>query len=157
MSRHARLLKAAARTTPVRWVMSKVLTPLDMKLRGTRFAPSTMGLDLPLCFVTTTGAKSGESRTVPLLFVSLEHGVIAVVASNFGSNHHPGWAYNLEAHPRATVEIDDERTVVVATRADDDETQSLWPLLDDVWPGYETYRSITQRDIKIFLLTPATD
>ncbi len=116
-----------------------------------------MGLDLPLCFITTTGARSGEPRTVPLLYVALDDGAKAVVASNFGTEHHPGWAYNLEAHPRATIEIDNTRTVVVARRADEGEAQRVWPLFDGVWPGYETYRSIAPRDIKIFLLTPATD
>lgn len=136
--------------------MSRTLAPLDMKLRGTRFAPSTLGLDLPLCFLTTTGARSGEPRTVPLLYVALDDGAVAVVASNFGTEHHPGWAYNLEAQPRATIEIDDARTVVVARHADEEEAQRLWPLFDGVWPGYETYRSTAPREIKIFLLTPAT-
>lgn len=156
MSIYERSLKRLSTTAWLRWTLSKIATPLDMKLKGTRFAPSRFGVDLPLCFLTTTGARSGESRTVPLLYVPREGGSKAVAATNFGTAHHPGWAYNLEAHSGASLEVDDETLSVVARRATETEMATLWPQFDGVWPGYESYRSIAPRDIKMFILEPTT-
>lgn len=139
----------------MRWLLWKVLTPLDLKLRNTRFAPSTLGMNSPLCYVTTTGRTSGKPRTVPLLYVTLEDSDIAVVATNFGTEHHPAWALNLEALPRAQVDIRGASHDVSARLATDEEVATVWPKFDRVWPGYEKYREIAPRDIKVFILTPA--
>jgi deazaflavin-dependent oxidoreductase (nitroreductase family) len=123
-----------------------------MKLKGTRFAPSTFAVDLPLCFLTTTGRKSGEPRTVPLFFVRTAQGFPVVVGSNFGQQSHPGWALNLQAVPAASLEIDGESFPILARLASEDEVTELWPLFDGIWPGYEEYREIAPRDIKVFVL-----
>lgn len=139
----------------MRWFLSKVLTPLDLKLRDTRFAPSTLGMRAPLCYLTTTGRRSGEPRTVPLLYVGLEDDEIAVVATNFGTEHHPAWALNLEATTLAQIDIDGTTRPVSARLATDEETTVIWPRFDRVWPGYEKYREIAPRDIKVFVLSPS--
>ena len=54
--------------------------------------------------LTTTGAKSGEPRTVPLVGVPVDGDDIAVIGTRWGSQHNPAWSYNLEAQPRAVVE-----------------------------------------------------
>lgn len=144
-----------SKTSGLRWVLSQMLTPLDVMLKGSRFAPSRFGLDLPLCFLTTTGRKTGEPRTVPLLFVTPLTGGHAVAATNFGRTSHPAWALNLEAEPQATLEADGETTRVVARRVDAQEILEIWPLFDGIWPGYEEYRKIAPRDIKVFVLTPS--
>ncbi len=135
-----------------RWVLSRILTPLDMKLKGTPFAPSTFGVDMPLCFLTTTGRKSGEERTVPLLYVTTPEDLPVVAATNFGQSLHPGWALNLEADSRALLEVDGRTRQVVAHRATPAQVIELWPLFDDIWPAYEEYRKIAPRDIKVFIL-----
>jgi deazaflavin-dependent oxidoreductase (nitroreductase family) len=123
-----------------------------MKLKGTRFAPSTLGVDFPLCFLTTTGRKSGVQRTVPLFFVRTPGGSPAIVATNFGQKGHPAWALNLDADPNASLEIEGQSSPVVARRGSDKEKAQLWALFDGFWPGYEGYREIAPRDIKVFIL-----
>ena len=136
--------------------MSKVLHPLDMRFKGTRFAPSTFGgTDVPLCFLTTTGRTSGQPRTVPLLYVPVDDGAVAVVATNFGRDHHPGWSANLTATPEATLEVDGVHRPVVARRAAEDEALSIWKRFDRIWPGYEKYREIAPRERRVFVLEPA--
>ena len=152
MGVYQRTLNKLSRTTSLRWVLSRAITTLDLKLKGTRFAPSTLGVDLPLCFLTTTGRKTGEQRVVPLLYVELPSGERAVAASNYGQKDHPAWALNLEATPEASLEIDSESRDVTARRASPEETATIWPLFDGVWPGYEKYREIAPRDIKVFVL-----
>lgn len=157
MNLYARTTRRLAKTRGMRWTMSKMLTPLDMRFKGTRFAPSRLAPETPLCFLTTTGRSSGEPRTVPLLYVPTADGEVAVVASNFGTRSHPGWAYNLETEPRAELEIDGDRRRVVARRASDGEATAIWPRFDAVWPGYEKYREIAPRDIKVFVLEPSNE
>jgi deazaflavin-dependent oxidoreductase (nitroreductase family) len=60
--------------------------------------------DVPLLLLTTTGAKSGQPHTTPLIY--LPYGDrLTVFASNSGAPTHPDWYYNLLALPMATVEV----------------------------------------------------
>lgn len=156
MNLYARVTRRLSKTRGMRWTMSKVLMPLDMRFKGTRFAPSQLAPGTPLCFLTTTGRSSGELRTVPLLYVPVSDGGIAVVATNFGTRNHPAWALNLEAEPTAELEIDGERRTVTSRRASNEETVRIWQRFDAVWPGYEKYREIAPRDIKVFVLEDAS-
>jgi deazaflavin-dependent oxidoreductase (nitroreductase family) len=147
-------MRRLGRTTAMRWTLSKVLTPLDMALRHTRYAPSRFGLGAPLCFLTTSGRRSGAPRTVPLLYVPFGGDALAVAATNFGQVGHPGWSHNLESNPRAELEIDGVTRLVIGRRADAHESAHVWPRLDAIWPAYETYRNLARRDIKVFILEP---
>lgn len=147
-------MRRLSRTAWFRKLLSRVLTPLDMRLRNTRFAPSNFGVDFPLCYLTSSGRRSGKPRTVPLLYVRTDDGP-AVVATNFGTEHHPGWSYNLDADPAAVLEIDEKSVDVMAHRLSRADSESLWPAFDQVWPGYEVYRTIAPRDIKMYVLKPA--
>lgn len=155
MNLYVRTMRGISRTSGMRWFMRTMQPTLDIKLKGTRFAPSTFGgVNTPLCYLTTTGRKSGEPRTVPLVYVAGEGDAVAVVASNYGQDHHPAWSYNLDANPSASLEIGGLTRLVLARRTTAAETSSLWPQFSAVWPGYDTYRKITDRDIKMYLLEP---
>ena len=158
MSISARLLRSLAKTKGMRWFMIRAQRPLDEMFRGTKFMPSAVGgVDTPICFLTTTGRVSGEDRTVPLLYVTTEDGDFAVVASNYGQDHHPAWSHNLDTDPNGTIAIDEVARPVTARRADAGEQADLWPRFEAIWPGYETYRSITDRSIRMYVLTPQAD
>lgn len=147
-------MRKLSRTAPLRWTMSKIQTPLDMRFKGTRFAFSRVaGGDVPLCYLSTTGARSGRARTVPLTYMPVGAGY-AVVATNYGRDRHPGWSYNLDATPAASLEIDETSIDVTARRATDDELGEIWPKFDHYWPGYEEYREIAPRDIRVYVLEP---
>ena len=60
---------------------------------------------VPNIMLTTTGAKSGHPRTVPLVGPPVDGGV-AVIATRWGSATNPGWAYNLDHDPHASMERD---------------------------------------------------
>lgn len=110
---------------------------------------------LPTLFLTTVGRKSGQERVTPLLY--LRHGDRFIVAgSNWGQAHHPAWALNLKANPRARVQIGREKTDVVARVAVGEEREGLWPFLEEKWPAYRTYKERSGRDIMVFVLEPVT-
>jgi deazaflavin-dependent oxidoreductase (nitroreductase family) len=131
--------------------------PLDAALvRRTRGRVRLLGvLGLKQCLITTTGRKTGQPRTVTLLF-GRRDGQILLVGSNFGQQHHPAWALNLEANPKATVDIDGVAETMVARMVTDPaEREQVWQIMYDLWPAYRTYRGTAGREIKLFALTPA--
>lgn len=110
---------------------------------------------LPTLLLTTTGRKSGQPRTVPLLYTPYQ-GAHVVVASNWGQPHHPAWALNLSADPAAVVQIRGRSTKVRARLIEGEERQRVWDSqLLKSWPGYEDYAERSGRDIRVFALEPA--
>ena len=132
------------------------LAPLDtrvLKASGGRFG--LLGhYGLPQLLLTTTGRKSGQPRTVTLLYGSTDDGVL-LIGSNFGRENHPAWALNLEATPQALVQIGETVTPVIARRVSDPaEREQVWAHMTDIYPGYAMYRRSTARDIKVFAVRP---
>ena len=103
---------------------------------------------------TTTGRKSGEERTVPLLYLRDGESFV-VVGSNGGTSSHPAWWLNLKANPRATVEIGYCRLHVWAAEAGPSERERFWPELVAIYGGYESYRKRTDRKIPVVILHQA--
>lgn len=100
-----RLVRAAAATKTGRAVFRPTAHHFDQllsRLTGGRHSFARIAAGLPAVILTTTGAKSGQPRTVALMGIPHPDGV-AVVATNYGSPRHPSWYYNLEANPSATV------------------------------------------------------
>jgi deazaflavin-dependent oxidoreductase (nitroreductase family) len=108
----------------------------------------------PVLLLTTTGRKSGRSRTTPLIYVA-DGDDLVVVASNGGAARDPDWWTNLKANPAASVQVMSRRREVSARKADDDEKARLWPLVVRVYPGYDDYQRRTTRQIPLVILEPA--
>ncbi len=107
----------------------------------------------PILLLTTTGRKSRQRRTTPLLY--LEDGDnMVVIASNGGSDQHPGWWLNLKAQPGAEVQIGRTKRAVRAEEADENERPRLWPLVVKMYSRYEEYQRETKRKIPVVVLRP---
>jgi F420H(2)-dependent quinone reductase len=118
-------------------------------LVGHRFpgAPPTLLLD-------HVGAKSGTRRTSPLVYGRDGENYV-LVASKGGYPKNPGWFHNLKANPDTTIQVGSKRLDVRARVADpEEERKHLWPLMVDVYGGYEDYRRRTEREIPLVILTP---
>jgi len=92
----------------------------------------------PMLMLNTIGAKSGQPRTSPLLYVRDGDDVL-LIGTNFGQPKHPGWTANLLAHPQASVDIGPFNLNVTATMVSDAEWALMFPRFVDVYPGYENY------------------
>ena len=101
--------------------------------------------------LTTTGRKTGEKRTAPLVYIE-DGDDYAVVASFAGAPKHPAWYLNLKSHPEATVQIGDQVFDVTASTATPEEKQRLWPRFTAVYRDYDTYQKRTDRGIPVVLL-----
>jgi deazaflavin-dependent oxidoreductase (nitroreductase family) len=111
---------------------------------------------VPNILLTTTGARSGESRTVPLVGVPVAGGRTAIVGTRWGSEHDPAWSHNLTANPRAVVQRGEQRLDVLARRvAAGPEYDTIMGRADDVYVGFARYRArITRRTVPIYVLEP---
>jgi deazaflavin-dependent oxidoreductase (nitroreductase family) len=107
----------------------------------------------PVLLLNTTGRKSGQRRTTPLLYLR-DGEDLAIVASNGGAPRHPAWFLNLKANPEATVELGDREVRVRAEEASPEEKARLWPRLVEMYPGYEGYQEKTDREIPVVVLHP---
>jgi F420H(2)-dependent quinone reductase len=107
----------------------------------------------PVLLLTTTGRKSGEPRTAPVLY--LAHGSdYVVINTNAGNTKVPAWSLNLRADPEAEVEVKGKRTRVRARLAEGDERTNLWRRHMEQYSGWEYYESKLDREIGVFVLEP---
>lgn len=108
---------------------------------------------VPVCLLTTTGRKSGEPRTMPLLYLRRGDDVV-LVASKGGFSGHPQWYFNLVAQPEVTIQIGRDNHAMLARVASVDEKAELWPELVAMYPDYEQYQQRTTRDIPVIICSP---
>jgi deazaflavin-dependent oxidoreductase (nitroreductase family) len=109
---------------------------------------------VPTLLLTTTGRRSGVERTSPLIFAR-DGADYVVVASVGGMPNHPAWYLNLQADPKASIQVKADHLEVVAHDASPDEKPRLWKVVNEVWPNYDVYQSRTKRVIPVVVLTPS--
>ncbi len=157
-NRFHKFVRRFAASGPGSWLFARIAHHLDRpihRLTGGRHTLGSALTGLPVVMLTTTGAKSGQPRTVPILGIPFSGGV-AVIASNFGQHRQPAWYYNLRAHPDAEVVIDGVRRPVRAVEAEGDRRAEIWHEGLRVYPGFSQYeRRASHRRISVFVLDPA--
>ena len=138
---------------PPKWIlktMSRTHIFLNNLTLGTLF--HTLAGDA-VCFVTMTGAKSGRSITMPLMYVPYGNGLL-LVASMGGAVKNPVWYYNIAKNPQISVRYRGKVMKLRARLATTAEKPALWPLCDQAYAPYADYRARTSRDIPIFVCEP---
>jgi len=109
----------------------------------------------PVLLLTTTGRKSGEPRTAPVLY--LAHGeAMILIDTNGGNEKLPGWSYNLRATPRAEVEVGGRKLAVTARVAEGAERAELWRASVDQYAGFDDYVKWLKRTPSVWVLEPAS-
>jgi deazaflavin-dependent oxidoreductase (nitroreductase family) len=108
---------------------------------------------LPTLLLTTIGRKSGQPRTVALVF--LQHGSdVVIVASLAGYDQNPAWYGNLEANKECWIQLDRRKSKAVARDATDAERRALWPRLIALMPLWDLFQKQTTRPFPIVIVTP---
>ena len=105
----------------------------------------------PLLLLTTTGAKSGQAHTKPMMYIP-DGDRLLVIASNVGAPVHPAWYHNLVAHPNVTVERISETygaTAVVLTGV---EREQIWARVVELYPFFTEHQAKTARQIPVIAL-----
>ena len=152
-----RSVQVMASSKPGAWVLQRTMYRLDkplMRLTKGRVGANVLS-GLPMGLFTTTGAKSGELRTMPLAFVPFGDAV-AVFGTNYGQKRTPGWVHNLLAQPRAVIDYRGVRVEVTARLAEGAEENAAWQVAGEIYRGFPKYRErISGRTPKVFILEPA--
>jgi deazaflavin-dependent oxidoreductase (nitroreductase family) len=106
-----------------------------------------------MLLLTTRGRRSGRPHTVPLLYLR-DGDNFVVIASWGGRPDHPQWYVNLEANPKASVQVRAKTWNVTAIPMDEPERKQWWPKIVEAYDGYAAYQSRTSRPIPVVRLRP---
>jgi len=105
----------------------------------------------PLLLLTTTGAKSGQRRTNPTMYLR-DGDRLLVFASKGGAPTSPDWYHNLLAHPQVTVEVGPESYEATATVLSGEERDRLYARQAQLFPQFADYQAKTTRKIPVIAL-----
>ncbi|GAA1212403.1 nitroreductase family deazaflavin-dependent oxidoreductase [Pseudonocardia alaniniphila] len=105
-----------------------------------------------LLLLTTTGRRTGERRTTPMMFHP-DGDRVLLIASNMGAPRHPDWYLNLEADAHVTVEVGDETYDATAVAATGEERERLWSILTAAYPFFTDHEAKTERVIPVVVVT----
>ena len=103
----------------------------------------------PILLLTTTGARTGRSATVPLGFAVDDNGRVFVMASKAGAPKHPAWFHNLKANPAVTVELGGRSFQAQAVVTEGEERDRLYGMISD---GASEYEENTDRVFPVIVL-----
>lgn len=108
----------------------------------------------PVLLLTHTGARSGQVRTNPLMYLR-DGDRYVVFASKAGADANPAWYHNLKAHPRVRVEVGDESFAAEAVEVTGPERDALYARQAERWPQFAEYQEKTDRVIPVIALERA--
>lgn len=150
-----RIVRRQAATRPMAKLYGVIQQPLDelvYRLSSGRTTASGWLSGLEIAMLTTTGAKTGISRTVPVLPMA-DGDRLILIASNFGRPHHPSWYHNLRAHPDATIAVGGLARAVIARELHGAERERCYRRAEEIYPGFSSYRRWAQREIPVLALS----
>ncbi len=141
------------------WVFQRTLYRVDRPLHrwsdGKLTVPGLL-TGLPVIMLNTTGAKSGEPRTMPVAGIPYD-GNFVILGTNFAQAKTPGWVFNLTKNPHATVAWRSQSAAVLARAVTPNEMDAVWDASAVVYSGFPKYRTriADSRDVHAFILEPA--
>ena len=109
----------------------------------------------PVLLLTTTGRKSGQPRTAPVVYLA-DGERMAIINTNAGNARTPAWSFNLRANPEAVVEVGRRRIPVRARLAEAEERADLWRRHNEQYAGFDFYETKLDREIGVFVLEPVS-
>ncbi|HVM66849.1 MAG TPA: nitroreductase family deazaflavin-dependent oxidoreductase [Acidimicrobiales bacterium] len=124
----------------------------EFRASGGKVGPPFDGA--PMVLLTTTGARSGAQRTMPLVYLP-DGDRIVVFASKAGSPTNPDWYHNLRANPDVTVEVGADTKSMRAVEVTGAERDRLFAEQKRRMPGFADYEQKTTRVIPVIALVDA--
>lgn len=114
------------------------------------------GLLVPSLTLHSTGAKTGQQRETFLMYTPDGSGRAIIAGTSFARDRHPGWTYNLAAHPEASIDVRGTHYEVIASEmgVGEAEREDAWHRIQRQWPGYRAYERESGRTVRLFRLQP---
>lgn len=145
-------------SSPVSWLLARTLHHVDgfvFRLTRGRHTASSLLAGLPVVMLATTGARSGITRTVPVLGIPDGERIVVVASGYAQSIRPPAWYFNLRANPEARVTVDGITRDVYAYEAEGEEKERLWTMAVRTYPGFTDYQKrVSDLSIPIMVLSP---
>jgi deazaflavin-dependent oxidoreductase (nitroreductase family) len=155
-----RIVRRTAGTRVMARIYGVIQQPLDQlvfRLSGGRTTASSWLGGVKITMLTTTGARSGQPRTLPV-FALPDGEDMVLIASNFGRARNPSWYYNLRANPRATIVFDGITRDVEARQLSGAERDRAYGMGEAMYPGFRHYpRWAANREIPVLRLEPLSE
>ena len=152
-----RVMHRLGMSRPGRWFgieVSSRVDPFLLRVSGGRISTTAF---FPLVQLTVRGRKTGEPRTVPLVYFTQGDEVI-LTASSFGRAKHPAWYWNLKANPDVELRARGRAGRYVARETEGAERDRLFELSKQLYAGYGLYEErATTRTIPVFALREVTE
>jgi deazaflavin-dependent oxidoreductase (nitroreductase family) len=108
---------------------------------------------LPTLLLTTTGRKSNQPRSLPLIYGEDGESYV-IIASKGGMPIHPVWFLNLEAKPECELQVGSKAVSARARVVEGDERERIWAKMAEIYPPYLDYQKATDRKIPVVVLDP---
>ena len=115
--------------------------------------PQRGEITAPALLLTTTGRKSGQKRTAPVVYLRDGENVV-VINTNAGNAKVPAWSLNLKANPEGDVEVGRKRYPVRARIAEGEERERLWREHNEQYAGFDDYQEKLAREASVIVLEP---
>lgn len=156
-SRFRRVVRRSAGTRPMAKLYALIQQPLDrivFRLTGERATASSWLSGIEISWLTTTGAKTGRPRTLPVLALPDGEHVI-LIASNFGRPRHPSWYHNLRSDPHATIVAAGVSREFVGRELSGADRERSYARAEEIFPPFTQYpRWAGKRQIPVLRLHP---
>lgn len=124
---------------------------------ATKGKPGGYFKDAPVLLLHSIGARSGQERTLPLMYQQEGEGPWFVFASYGGNDSNPDWFHNLKANPDAAISIGDgteiSRIPVKARIVEGEERDRIYARQASLFPQFADYEKKTTRTIPVVELT----
>jgi deazaflavin-dependent oxidoreductase (nitroreductase family) len=152
-----RLIRRTASTRPMALLYGRIQQPLDHfvdRLTGGRATASSWLGGVEITMLTTTGARTGRPRTLPVLGLPDGEDMI-LIASNYGRRRNPSWYHNLRANPQATIVFEGISRELVARELGGRDREEAYRRAERVFPAFTRYpRWAANRQIPVLRLEP---
>ncbi len=102
----------------------------------------------PLLLLHTTGARSGQPRVHPVMYLDLE-GRRFIFASKAGADTNPDWYHNLVAHPMLQLEMGTATYAAIAKPLKGPERDRIYAEQVRRFPRFGEYQEKTTRTIPV--------
>ena len=122
----------------------------EFRSRGGRVGGNFEGA--PILLMHTVGAKTGEERVTPVMYLADGERWV-VFASSAGAPNSPGWYHNLVAKPDMAIEVGTETIDIRATIASPEERGPLYARQAAAYPQFGEYEKRTLRKIPVVIFT----
>jgi deazaflavin-dependent oxidoreductase (nitroreductase family) len=154
LNRVERVLEDFARSKVGGWYFVNVAMRVDRVLLPLTRGRVSSAPGQQVLLLETVGAKSGERRRTPLVYVTDDNHIV-LIASKAGAKRHPAWFHNLRANPRVKVLAPGRSGEYNAREAEGEERERLWRDACDYYAGYDTYQDRAgDRRIPVVVLEP---